>query len=173
MNEEWRPVVGYPGYEVSSHGRVRSLPRVVTSDKRSAQRYPGKSLRTSIGKIGYPVVQLGRQSGPKYVHELVCGAFHGQRPEGFTVSHLDGCKTNNNAENLAWESFKENFAHKVRHGTMNWGERQGHAKLTEHQVRLIRCQPQTRGMFSRIARLYGVSPTSVESAYKRRTWRHI
>ena len=27
-NEKWLPVVGYPDYEVSDHGRVRSLTRI-------------------------------------------------------------------------------------------------------------------------------------------------
>lgn len=174
MIEEWRPIVGYPGYEVSSLARVRSLPRLVVSGLRSNQRCKGRMLAPYLLKIGYLQVQLGRKSGPKYVHELVCEAFHGPRPKGFTVSHKDGVKTNNLPENLAWESYKDNFARKEAHGTANKGERQGHAKLTDADIRHIRSlQNYGYGFFTELARKFSVSQSTIEGLYKRRTWRHI
>lgn len=37
MTEQWKPVVGWPGYEVSDHGRVRSLDRVIVRRNRWGQ----------------------------------------------------------------------------------------------------------------------------------------
>jgi len=173
VNEEWRQVPGHPHYEVSSLGRVRSLPRTVRTVKRSPFWTNGRILRPATLKVGYRQVQLGRGVS-KYVHELVCEAFHGPRPKGFTVSHLDGCKTNNLYSNLAWESYKDNFAHKVEHGTMNIGERQGHARLTAEDVRYIRSQTHTGyGFFTELARKFNVSPSTITSVWLRDTWRHI
>lgn len=51
------------------------------------------------------------------VHVLVALAFHGPRPEGMEVRHLDGTRTNNRPENLAWGTHSENMQDKVAHGT--------------------------------------------------------
>lgn len=43
QNEEWRPVVGYEGaYEVSDHGNVRSLDRIIL--KSNGVKYPKKGM---------------------------------------------------------------------------------------------------------------------------------
>lgn len=71
-------------------------------------------------------------------HVLVCEAFHGPRPTGFQVAHLDGNPANNRADNLAWVTPKENAKHRRLHKTQQCGERVKSAKLTEEQVHDIR-----------------------------------
>jgi phosphoglycolate phosphatase-like HAD superfamily hydrolase len=48
--------------------------------------------------------------------------------------HLDGVRTNNHLWNLAWGTYEENEADKIRHGTRAEGVRHGNAKLTKAQV---------------------------------------
>ena len=44
--EEWRPVVGYEGfYEVSSHGRLKSVPRT--------KRFKERILKGGVTRFGY------------------------------------------------------------------------------------------------------------------------
>lgn len=109
--EEWRPISGFEGlYEVSSRGRVASLPKPT---------WPGRRiLHPGTERGGYLYVTL-RRSGLQYhrkIHQLVCATFNGPRPEGTVTRHLDGDPLNNIPVNLAWGSSSENNFDLVRHG---------------------------------------------------------
>jgi len=100
--ETWKPVVGYEGlYEVSDHGRVRS----VTS---------GHVLQPMLFK-GYPRVGLCRDALSKkvFVHTLVAAAFISPRPEKHEVNHKDGDPENNRDTNLEYLTHPDNIAHGV------------------------------------------------------------
>ncbi|ATN90828.1 HNH endonuclease [Gordonia phage Lysidious] len=123
MAEElWRPVVGYEGYyEVSDHGHVRSLDRLVeTSDDRTLRirgrdrklwRTPDGHLKTSLSKDGESRVPL--------VHRLVMDAFVGPCPPGMEVCHRNGIGTDNRLVNLQYGTRSENAVDQVRHGVHN------------------------------------------------------
>lgn len=63
------------------------------------------------------------------VHQLVCAAFHGSKPSGKEASHLNGDCVDNRAENLKWETCRQNFARKIEHGTDDNGCRNSRAAL--------------------------------------------
>ena len=119
--EQWKPVHGYEGiYEVSSHGRVRSVDRTVTRSDGQVRHLEGKVLRAALSKRGgYPIVSLYAHGKNKmrYVHSLVAEAFIGTRPEGMEVCHGDGDPNNNHVENLRYGTQSDNELDKVRHGT--------------------------------------------------------
>ena len=118
--ESWIPVPGYEGlYEVSSHGRVRSVDRTVTRSDGQVHRYKGSILRTPLNQRGYQVVNLCIQSKcqTRTVHSLVAETFIGTRPESMEVCHNDGSKTNNRVDNLRYGTSSENMLDNVRHGT--------------------------------------------------------
>lgn len=120
--ERWKPVKGYEGiYEASSHGRIRSVDRVVTYSDGRVRRCRGKVLRTHLDRYGYEVVGLCNQGRQKTrtVHSLVAEAFIGARPEGMEVCHNDGSKTNNHLGNLRFDTQSENAFDRVKHGTHN------------------------------------------------------
>ena len=49
--ERWKPVTGHEGiYEVSNHGRVRSVDRTVTRSDGQVHRRKGKLLRTPLNQ---------------------------------------------------------------------------------------------------------------------------
>lgn len=135
--EEWRDVVGCPAYEVSnlgrvrswwsSHGHVRSVPRL---------RTPVPATKRG----GYPTVLLSVAGARRlrYVHHLVLEAFVGPRPSAQECRHKDGNVTNNTVDNLAWATHAENLADKVAHGTSQHGERNAQAKLTNAEAATIR-----------------------------------
>ena len=121
-DERWKPITGYEGiYEVSSHGRVRSLDRTVTHSNGRVCRYKGKVRRTPLNQNGYPRVNLSHQGEDKTrtVHSLVAEAFIGARSEGMEVCHNDGDPTNNHLDNLRYGTPSDNTLDKVRHGTHN------------------------------------------------------
>lgn len=109
-HEEWRSIRGYEGrYEVSSLGRVRSLPRKYCPAARI--------LRERLNKCGYVGAALYSESGPRtfLVHRLVCLAFLGDPPSDRPdVNHIDGDKRNNALENLEWTNDRLNHAHAIR-----------------------------------------------------------
>lgn len=109
MTEEWRPIPGFLRYIVSDQGRVASLwtrsPRVLKVDSTGVHRY----VRVSLRRDGQTYVRP--------VHQLVAEVFHGPRPDGMQVRHLDGDALNNAAINLAWGTASENAIDKIRHGT--------------------------------------------------------
>lgn len=118
--EQWKPVNGYEGiYEVSSHGRVRSLDRTVTHSNGQVHRLKGKALRMTLNHYGYPFVDLRNQGKRRVrtVHSLVAEAFIGTRPEGMEICHNDGNPTNNHAENLRYGTRSDNMLDRVEHGT--------------------------------------------------------
>lgn len=125
--EEWRQIRGFSGYEISSFGRVRSLPRTVTYRNRwgstTAYSLRGRFLKAqrghSDGSVWYWHVSLSRraQLHTVRVHVLVLRAFTGPKPHGKEGAHIDGNLSNNAAANLAWKTPKENAADKAQHGT--------------------------------------------------------
>ena len=120
-DERWKPVNGYEGiYEVSNHGRVRSVDRTVTYSNGQVHRYKGKILRTPLlQQTGYPFVKLSNQgkNQVRTVHSLVAETFIGTRPDGMEVCHNDGDRANNHLDNLRYDTPSENELDKLRHGT--------------------------------------------------------
>ena len=119
--EQWRDIPGHPGYQVSDHGRVRSLDRTITTANGQVRRLKGRAMRATLNQHGYPFVDLRNQGKRRVrtVHSLVAEAFIGTRPEGMEVCHNDGNKTNNHVDNLRYGTRSDNTLDKVRHGTHN------------------------------------------------------
>jgi hypothetical protein len=116
--EQWLPVVGYKGlYEVSDHGNVRSIDRIISYPSGRIMRWKGKLL--TPGKTGDRVtVALGGPKGARshYVHNLVLTAFVQPCPDNMECCHGDNNGTNNNLANLRWDTRSENMYDRVKHG---------------------------------------------------------
>ena len=159
QNEIWLPVPGFPGYDVSNQGRVRSY-RQSTSPR---------LLVNSLGKRGYYLANLyGRNMS---VHRLVLLAFVGRCPDGMETRHLNGICTDNRLENLKWGTRKENCADKVLHKTSPIGSKHGRAKLTDEQVLRIKKMFPTN--CSAIARQYNVTTRAICDIKIGATWKHL
>lgn len=116
--ENWRPVLGYEAfYEVSDHGRVRSLPRMANRNRKGAVPVPGRVLSQG-SKGGYPSVKLsvGGKGVRRLIAHLVCEAWHGPRPEGAECRHLNDDPSDSTPKNLAWGSKADNMADRIRNG---------------------------------------------------------
>lgn len=163
--ERWLPVVGEEGYyDVSSHGRVRSLDRVVVGVRR--QHWKGMMLKpTNMGR-GYVGVAL-RGRNKQRIHQLVAKAFLGSAPAGMVVCHNDGDPGNNRLENLRYDTQASNCRDTVAHGRSTRGESNPRAKLTAQKVRAIRADTrQARA----IADDYGLHRAYVYALKSRRAW---
>lgn len=154
--EEWRPVVGYEGrYEVSNLGRVRSLDRIITEKTGRKRKRKGQILSPTVMRNGYASIYLPVRK-MKYVHALVAEAFLGPRPNGYDVMHLNGKRTDNVLSNLRYGTRSENAI-----STYSYGSRSPIGKLFPDDVQEIRKRLGRGESQSSIARLFGVSQTTV------------
>lgn len=117
--ERWLPVLGHEGsYEVSDHGRVRSVDRTVT-DKNGlrTRRFRGRMLKLRSDRKGYLRIQPGHRQGDLPVHVLVLFAFVGPRPPDMECCHNNGNQRDNRLENLRWDTRSSNMRDCIKHGT--------------------------------------------------------
>lgn len=171
--ERWLPVAGYPYYEVSDWGRVRSLPHRTRSGSQ-----PGRILKpypngTDHGS-GYLAVSLHKDGHRtcRKVHELVLTAFVGPRPDGMQCRHGVGGSFDNRLSNLCWGTAEDNQGpDRVRDGISNRGERCGKAKLTWDNVREIRRRVAAGETNTALAREFGVSQPCVCNIVNGKNWK--
>ena len=118
--ETWKPIPGYEGlYEVSDHGRVRSLDRRYIRADGIATRRRGRILKPVINGSGRHQVYLcapGEKQKPQQVHRLVLTAFVGPCPEGMEACHSNDVPTDNRLANLRWDTRSANMDDRVRNG---------------------------------------------------------
>lgn len=111
-NEEWRDIVGWEGlYQVSSLGRVKSLPHQIQTP--TCTCFTKEKILKQYWCRGYLRVKLhaSQKKRSYFVHRLVLGSFVGIDDK--TVNHRDEVKFNNKLENLEYLSIAEN----IRYGT--------------------------------------------------------
>jgi hypothetical protein len=114
--EVWKPIPGYPNYDVSTKGRIRAWkPRWGRNQPRLKEpRFLKPWLRG-----GYAHVTLERQHYT--VHELLLMTFRGPRPPGQVSRHLDDIKANCTLDNLVWGTRKQNREDASRNGIQGKG----------------------------------------------------
>lgn len=109
---EWRATQGFPDYEVSSEGGVRSYKQW------RGTRVP-RQIAQSLDVRGYPIVKIRNADGSRaypQVHRLVGMAFFGPLPKDLVTRHLDGNPENNHVSNLRYGTHSENALDTVAHG---------------------------------------------------------
>ena len=172
MIEFWKAVVGADGYEVSSMGRVRSVPRTTVLSNRT-MRYKGKILATNLNSMGYPRAWVSTGVGQRInrlIHIMVAEAFLGPRPEGREVCHNDGSSKNAEFSNLRYDTPSGNAADKIKHGTNMIGANHPSARLSELDVSIIRVRLENGDTQRSIANDFNVSRPTVQAIYSGRSW---
>ena len=122
-----RPIPGWDGYAATPDGRIWSI----SSNWRG---YGARELSQDLDTHSYPSVRLKTAVGVRKrlkVHRLVAETFIGKRPTPqHEVRHLDGDRSNNRVENLAWGTPKENAADRTAHGRQAEITPEWRAKMT-------------------------------------------
>lgn len=158
--ERWRRVPGFPDYDVSDRGRIRSW-----------KSGSPKLMKIKDGADGYPRITLLRKNGMKEVvrvHIAVARAFIGK---GGIVRHGVNGKSDPSLSNLTLGSSMDNHRDKYRDGTHQMGGNNSNAVLTELEVRKIR-KEYDRGHLSQadLAAIYGISRQAVSDILRGKTW---
>ncbi len=112
QKEIYKDIPGYEGYyQVSDLGNVKSLERRVYSGGVGRVRRE-RILKPALVPVGYlkVVLQLNRIRKNKTIHQLVCMAFLGHKPNGYklVVNHKNFIRTDNCLENLEIITQREN-----------------------------------------------------------------
>ena len=97
MEEIWKNIIGFEGYQASNLGRIKSLKRV------------NELIMSSfLNKRGYLMVSMSGKS--KQVHQLVAIAFLNHTPCGhkLVINHKNFIRTDNRVENLEIVTSREN-----------------------------------------------------------------
>ncbi len=173
----WRPVVGFEGYDVSDLGFVRTW----RTTKPGILRKQPVLRRIGVDSGGYHYVALRDSDGKrrnKGVHVLVLDAFVGPCPEDMEARHFpDRDKANNRLTNLSWGTLVENWNDKRVHGTACIGSKAGRAKLVEGSVRVIQMlmslPASERPTRRELASTFGVSTCAISRANTGFSWKHL
>lgn len=170
QQEEWRAIPGFPDYEASNLGRVRSW------RGRVRRRPSPKVLRLIPHSAGYLHVALWREKREslpgQLVHRLVLMAFIGLPPDGHECRHLNGDRTDNRLSNLMWGTHDENMGDNITNRTVPTGDRHWNHKLTDDIAREI-LSTQGRITSKEWATRLGVSHSVITAVRRRETWRHV
>lgn len=151
MNKEiWKYIVGYEGfYEVSSFGRVRSLPRLVYSCSLDGMRILSGRLKKqrriktekSIHKGVYVRMAVDLSDGiggskTFFVNKLVATAFIPNPKNKPSVMYKDFDTTNNFVDNLRWGTIGEILQYASKNGKYTVsGKNHGNSKKVKQFYR--------------------------------------
>jgi hypothetical protein len=89
------------------------------------------------------------------------------------INHKDGVKSNNNVDNLEWNTRSENCSHAVRIGLKNnmpKGIQHPGAKLTMAKAHRMRTMAELGHTTSNIAKIFEVTTCTVRNIVLRKYW---
>lgn len=168
--EEWRSLdfLGYPDYDVSDLGRVRSLKHGKVRVLRPGTSSPAKGM----DYLQVCLYRNGRKA-TRVIHILVARAFV-LNPDPLVrtqVAHADGDERNNRATNLRWDTPKGNREDRRMTGTASTSPKRG-SRLTFAEAKAIK-QLLASGMTSpAIAARFGCTAQNIREIARGYSWRH-
>lgn len=176
--ELWKPIEGFPGYEISNMGLIKSLKRIIERNNGKSLPLPERLLKPTIHKDGYHLIHLRRENKtcPKLISIIVIQHFGKPKPSTkHECNHKDGDKSNNWDNNLEWMTPQENVQHAHATGLIQIkGENHPGSKLTEKEVKKIRSLYATgKYTYIKISKIFGISPINIGNIIRNETWRHI
>lgn len=168
-------IPNFSRYVASEDGHIYSL-----NYKNSGKT---KILKPALSRDGYLRTMIQNDQG-KYVntsvHKMIALAYHGERPLGLEINHINGIKTDNSPINLEYVTRSQNCQHSFDIGLQKpkKGELNGWSKLTNEQVLHARELKRTKGRFwgrNELAKEFGISPKHLQKIVneKHGSWNHI
>ncbi len=187
LEEIWKDIPGYPGYQVSSLGQVRSFWKRRILKKACAKYGTGTSVSidmttspvlltafpTKAGHLRVPLRTAVQKSKCMHVHLAMMMAFVGPKPVGMQTRHLDGNPKNNVLSNLEYGTAKQNCYDKNLHGTDLKGSKHPMAKINEKTAWLVKFMLQMGVCNKECVYLFDLGKERISSINKGRSWAHV
>lgn len=164
--ERWADIPGYPGYQASDQGRIRSVDREVVYSNGRRRWYRGR-IRKPYYHNGYPYLHLTFNGGNVLVPYLILLAFVGPRPEGLEICHGNDDPTDNRLSNLRYDTRRENCRDLVSNGGTNT------QKLRQEDVLNAISRRKAGEKVKDLAREYGVHFSSMSRALNGATFTRV
>lgn len=162
QEEKWEVVPYYDKYEISNHGRVRSIA--------TGTAHVLKCTETEYGYIRFTISSSGKVKSV-LVHRLVANSFVENKENLPIVMHIDNNKKNNYFANLKWGTRKQNAQDAFRDGLITHkGVQRRKSNLTEKDVMDIFKSKET---CRALAKVYSVNHTCIVDIRSGRSWNHI
>jgi hypothetical protein len=111
MAEKWECIEGFPDYQISNLGRIKSF--------KQCRGVNEKILKSLHSKYGYLQICFCTKGKIKkfYIHRLMLQTFKPiLNSELYQCNHIDGNKRNNDIDNLEWCTPSENNQHAYNTG---------------------------------------------------------
>lgn len=182
INEIWKNIDGYEGYQISNFGRVKSLAKewVTGGHKNIVRKKTETMMSVHLNNWGYKWLRLSK-NGKKstfFIHIGVAKTFVHNPSNKPQVNHINGDKTCNYYLNLEWVTISENTQHAYDIGLAKGaqGEKSGSAKLTDSDIRLIRLKAKkesSSGYQARLAQEFNVASSIISRIINNKIWKHI
>lgn len=166
--------------EIDSEGRIWRV------KKRTADRWNGGTKVTPCNRVraeiendqGYLQVRamIDKQRHYAASARLVWLHFNGPIPQGLTINHKDGRKSNNRPKNLELATYSEQRLHATRvlgagHADVR-GSKHPKTSLTETQVIAMRKRRAAGERIKDLAAEYGSTEKAVSHICRGITWKH-
>jgi len=116
-SEIWKALPGVPGVEVSTLGRVRTLDKIVSSEKRT-QFVKGHVLKQCDNSCGYLMVHIPIDGKliTKSVHRLIAKTFIPNPDNLPQINHKNCDRSDNCVINLEWCNNSYNIQYREKFG---------------------------------------------------------
>ena len=139
--EIWKPVVGFESiYQVSNHGRVKSLTRVAKSELRSDFIVKERILKHGVNDMGRAIVVLanGGKNKTRKVHQLVAESFLNHKTCGMklVIDHIDCNPLNNHVSNLRIVTQRQNSSFNKKNASGFIGVRKSSTNRWRASIRI-------------------------------------
>lgn len=174
---KWVKVIGSGGrYEVSDDGQIRSY-ILRHKGQTGVSDTPQRLIKQLISPFGYLICRLWFPCGVQSVRvsRLVAEHFLGPCPNGMECCHINNIKTDNRAENLKWDTHRNNqVVDGGARGIIGKGENNPMAKLTPEIVLSIReHSKKNKCTHQKTADVFGISRRLASRIISRERWTHI
>lgn len=174
--EIWKPLI-YKGIsyserlEISNYGNLRNI--------KTKKVYAVSILKDKSRRV---TISLGSRDNKLTIHLSYAVAenfIYNENKEKYNlVIHKDGVSSNDYYENLIWgnRSIQSILMKKHKSLFCAYGENNSQHKLSLNDVIFIRenCVPYSKGLnITKMAKLFGVSASSISLIYNKKNWKNI